>query len=130
MEKVIELYKSGLSIRKVSDETGISATQVRRILKKNNIQARSLRTESVIEEDIVRRYVSGESSEQIAEDLEIVGSTVCRILKRNNIQLRSREESKIKYRIKEDIVDTSIFSGELPLPKGRSFSLDSRPQSF
>ncbi len=105
MNDVIELYESGLSIHKVSEKTGISATQVRRILQKNNVKARSLRTDFDLENVIVGRYTSGESSEHIAADLNMASSTVCRILKRYNIDIRSNSDNKRKYKIKEDFFD-------------------------
>jgi tRNA1(Val) A37 N6-methylase TrmN6 len=103
--QVIELYESGKSSYEVSDITGISATQVRRILKKFSIEAKHIRTPIVIENKIVDRYMAGDSSEKIASDFGLNGTTVCRILKRRNIQLRSISQRHRKINLKESILD-------------------------
>ena len=43
-QEIVQLYDSGLSIRKIADKTSVSNTQVRRILKRNNVQSRSTKT--------------------------------------------------------------------------------------
>lgn len=86
-QKVIKLYNSGLSGKKIEKDTGVSATQVRRILKKYNVTARSTKTDDLLEKDIISKYLNNESSEKIAEDLRLNPTTVCRILKRNNIPI-------------------------------------------
>lgn len=39
--KICDLYMSGFSSYKIAKETGVSATQIRRILTKNNIKGKS-----------------------------------------------------------------------------------------
>jgi intein-encoded DNA endonuclease-like protein len=103
--EIINLYKEGLSGKKIQDQTGVSATQVRRILKKNNIQARSNKTEDTIEKDIIEKYNQGLSSEKIAKELDLNPSTVCRILKRNSIDIKGASHFNSKYTINEDFLD-------------------------
>lgn len=98
-EEIANLYNSGLSIQKVSELSGISNTQIRRILKKLNIKSRSHRTNQVIEHQIFERYNNGENSELIAKNLNINPSTVCRIIKRLGGNIRSPKENKRKYNI-------------------------------
>lgn len=43
-QEIVDFYNSGLSSRKIVDKTGISNTQVRRILKKEGVVFRSLKT--------------------------------------------------------------------------------------
>lgn len=100
--EIIKLYKAGLSGKKIEEQTGVSASQVRRILKKHNIQARSNKTEDSIEKDIVAKYNEGLSSEQIAKELELDPTTICRILKRNNIDLKGAGHFNRQYGINED----------------------------
>src|SRR5690554_4042413 len=104
-EEIIKLYKSGLSIAKVSIKTGVSGTQVRRILKSKNIQARSIRTDFEIENKIYKEYSSGESSEKIAKKYSLDGGTVRRIVKRLGGEIRPAEENKRKYPINHDFFD-------------------------
>lgn len=86
--EIIKLYKEGLSGKKIEEQTGVSATQVRRILKKHNVKIRSNRTEEVIEKDIVEKYKQNISSEKIAKELGLNPSTICRVLIRNNIEIK------------------------------------------
>jgi len=97
---IIELYKSGLSARNIQAKTGISSSQVMRLLKKNGVEIRSLRTGSEREVKIVEKYLSGQSSEQIGKDFNLNGTTICRILKRSNVEIRKAEENKRKYSIR------------------------------
>jgi intein-encoded DNA endonuclease-like protein len=99
---IIELYKSGLSGAKVSKQTGVSATQIRRILKKYGIEARSNKTDDNIEQEIIKQYNNNISSETIAESFGLDPATICRILKRNNIQIKGAEHFNKKYEINED----------------------------
>lgn len=108
-QEVINLYLSGLSSKNVSDKTGISATQVRRILTKHNISGRSTKTNDIKEKEIIEKYQSNISAETIAKEMGINPSTICRILKRNNIELRTRSEARKYLKTNSnflDIIDT------------------------
>ena len=98
-QKVINIYNDGNSIRQTSAKTGVSGTQVRRILKKHNVIIRSVKTDKYIECQIINAYQDGESSEVIAKNFNMNGTTVCRILKRNKIKIRSSIDNKRKYAI-------------------------------
>lgn len=103
---IINLYKDGNSIRKVAVLTGISATQIRRILKKNNVEARDIKTSKEIEKQIIERYNSGINSEILAEEFNINASTICRIIKRNGYKIRPPEINKRKYLLNENFFET------------------------
>jgi len=108
-EQIISLYKDGNSIAKVSQTTGVSHTQVRRILKKNNIARRSNKTSADIEQEILRRYQAGENSEVLCKEFKLNASTICRIIKRLGGKIRPAEENKRKFKIRYnffDIIDT------------------------
>lgn len=96
---IVNAYKSGLSTYKTAKTFNISQTQVRRILSRNGIQARSTKTASEIELAIIERYKNNESSEKIARDYKMNGTTVCRILKRNGINIRPGKENKRKLKL-------------------------------
>lgn len=105
-QEIIKLYKEGLSGKKIEEQTGVSASQVRRILKRNNVKARSNKTEDTLEKDIINKYNQGVSSEQIAKDLNLSASTVCRILKRNGIDIKGATHFNRKYELKENFFNS------------------------
>ena len=94
---VIREYESGNSVAKVADALGISATQVRRILKRNGVERRSNRTDAETEALVLERYERGESSEEIAESMDLHGTTVCRIIKRMGGRVRPPQVNKRKF---------------------------------
>jgi hypothetical protein len=108
-EKVCELYLSGKSTREASIATKISQTQIRRILSKYNISARSIKTSDDLEDQIIQLYNDNISSEKIAKQFDINGTTVCRILKRRGIELRSESDRHRTLNLYEDffsVIDT------------------------
>lgn len=109
-QEIIRLYNLGKSSKTVGDIVGISATQVRRILKKSGIESHSIKTNEIIEKEIIDLYIKNNlSSEKIAEKLNICSTTICRILKRNNIDLKGAVKFNRKYNINEsflDVIDT------------------------
>jgi hypothetical protein len=102
LKTINELYSSGLSIKKVAEKTNISATQIRRILLKNNIEIRKTRTSNEVENEILKQYNLGKNSEIIAKDFNLHPTTICKIIKRLNGKIRPPEINKRKYKVKED----------------------------
>lgn len=100
-KQAIDTYLSGLSFKETSKRVGISATQIRRIFKKYNLESRSTKTDKDIENKIIEHYKNGKSSEEIAKFIELDPSTVCRILKRNGIDLKGAGHFNRKYEIDE-----------------------------
>jgi tRNA1(Val) A37 N6-methylase TrmN6 len=98
---IINKYtKEEKSSKTVGEEVGISATQIRRILAANGIEGKSLKTDDLLEKQIIEMYQNGKSFEQIARDLgNIVPSTASRIIKRNNIQQKPFFEARQTYNI-------------------------------
>lgn len=105
VREVITSYIEGNSTHDVSKLTGVSQTQVRRILKKNNINVRKTKTSEDIEKQICALYNLGESSEKIATHFKIDGTTVCRIIKRNGLKIRSGKINKRKLNLEVDWFD-------------------------
>jgi len=97
--EVVRLYQEGLSTRKVALHTGVSQTQVRRILASNGVSGRSIKTDATIEAKILELYNSGISSEKISKDFNMNGTTICRIVKRLGGSLRPAKVNKRKYNI-------------------------------
>jgi len=65
VHKILTLYADGNSTHDVSKLTDVSQTQVRRILKKNNMNIRQVKTSKDIERQICALYDSEESSEKL-----------------------------------------------------------------
>lgn len=97
--QIVKLYKEGKSTRKITTETGVSQTQVCRILAKYGVKSRSNKINSELEKEILNKYNSGESSEKIAKDYNLNGSTICRIVQRLGGTIRSSKENKRKFPI-------------------------------
>lgn len=102
---IIDSYLAGNSGYKVAKLFNTSQTQVRRILDRNGIDGRSLRTPVEVENKIIEAYLGGESSEKIAKWCGLGPHAVCSIIKRNGYLIRSGEINKRKYNIKFDILD-------------------------
>ena len=82
-EDIVNSYLAGNSGYKVAKLFNTSQTQVRRILERNGVNGRSLRTPEEVENKIIEAYLGGESSEKIAAWCNLRPTTVCRIIKRN-----------------------------------------------
>lgn len=104
-QEIIDSYLAGNSGFKVAKLLGTSQTQVRRVLERNGISGRSIKTDDELEKEIIQKYLDGTSSEKIASEYNMNGSTVCRILKRNGHEIRPSELNKRKYKIKFDWLD-------------------------
>lgn len=104
-EDIVNSYLAGSSGYKVAKLFNTSQTQVRRILERNGVSGRYLRTPAEVENKIIEAYLGGESSEKIAEWCNLKPTTVCRIIKRNGHEIRSSEINHRKYKIKFDILD-------------------------
>ena len=126
---IIEMYKSGKSYKSISVDTGISASQIGRIIRSSGISIRSTKTSSSDEAIIIEMYNQGVSSENIAKELSIDSSTVCRILSRNNIEIKGAKHYNRKFELDEhilDIIDTEekayflgfMYSDGYVSPKG------------
>lgn len=102
IKKVVELYHDNKSSRQIAKETGISATQVRRLLKAGGIQAKTNKKSLEEERLIFDSYTLGESSESIAKRLAISPRTVCSIIKRLGGEIRPSTENKRKYAINKE----------------------------
>jgi hypothetical protein len=100
------------SSRTIAAETGISNTQIRRILAANDIEGKSIKTNDDLEKQIIDMYINGKSFEQIARELgNIDATTAGRIIKRNNIEKRTHSESRQEYDINNNFF-TNIDSEE------------------
>lgn len=103
-EEIIKYYLEGNSSYQTAKHFNISATQIRRILSKNNIKGRSTKTDSEIEERIIELYKSGINSENMKPyGIKENSVTILSILKRNGIKINP--ELRRKYKIRDDFLD-------------------------
>lgn len=115
IEKIIKLYKSGLSYVRISDATGIDANKVKRTLREKNVQFRPHKSG-----DEIRRSFTEEEEKQIVEmyNNKIGITTICKVIKcspepvrtllrKNGIKLRNAAEAHEtqKMRINENYFD-------------------------
>lgn len=86
-EQVIEMYKSGLSMKKIAETIpNFNANDVFNILHLNNIETRSRGgKKKVTDEDIIELYNSGKSSSEIGKNLNMTGFAIISRLKNCNV---------------------------------------------
>lgn len=104
-QKIIDLYKEGNSSKKIEGLTGVSATQVRRILKRNGVGARSTKTDKEIEDQIITDYNNNISSEKLAVKYKMNATTICRIVKRNDGEIKGAGFFNREYDINNNFLN-------------------------
>lgn len=116
-EKVIELYKSGFSMKQVGEQVGVTAATVLRILNDYNIPKRTKGGIYKIPDDVViERYKNGESCQQIADSFNVTFHSISSILEKYNIERKNRYQNlslDIDYFEKIDRPDKAYFLGFL-----------------
>jgi intein-encoded DNA endonuclease-like protein len=109
--KLIEEYLSGIGAEAIAPKYDLHPNSVRRILKKNNIEIRPIKSKMSLEdkEKIGQLYKDGVSSPEIAKMFNVSPPTIRKYLEEQNIETRSAEEAHRIYRIEEnffDVIDT------------------------
>jgi hypothetical protein len=112
-EDIKKLYIEGNSLKTIEAQTGVSATQVKRILLRQGVVLRPNKTPVEIEKQIIKDYLSDISSEKIAAKYNKDVGVVCAVLKRNNIELKGAKyfnsfvkqslEPKIEHQQKQSL---------------------------
>ena len=101
-KEIIDLYLYGFSSDEIGNIYGLSATIIRSILKKNNIEIRKGRPRGLVAHnklelpgnEIIKLYESGLTTIKIAEIYNCSSATVKRVLSENNIKARSNGKPK------------------------------------
>lgn len=114
IDKIIELYKSGLSYAKIQNETGIDANKIKRTLKEYNVQLRPYKTGEEIrrsfspkeEAEIINAYISGIGLTTISKMYNCSPVPTKNMLKSKGIKIRNKEEAH-KYQRME--IDENYF---------------------
>lgn len=115
MEKIIltkllveDLYKSGLSIKKIGKQLGCSDKTIRTFMMENNIEIKTKNNEKLsddIQNKIKTLYLDGFNPREISNELNITQSKIKSFLVSNNIwkskEDLDKEELIYLYRIKK-----------------------------
>ena len=108
INKIIDLYNSGLLQREIADMFNTSKSSIGRCLRENGITSRVVISNSDIK-DIISEYLNGYNIEFIAHNHNIGTGRVSKFLKENNTNIRTADVYNRKYTLNEnyfDIIDT------------------------
>jgi len=108
IQKIIELYTSGLGSDTIAKQFNIHPNSILKILKKNGIKRRLILRKKIQIEDelkIIEMYQQGLSAPKIAKKFNVQNTLILRYLEKNNINRRSAEECHRKYEIDEHFFD-------------------------
>ena len=88
--QVISLYHSGMNMRQVAEELGVSNSDICQFMIKHNINARSSSSQKVIldKEQVASMYESGMSQSKIGKALGVSNALICKIMKKHGIKAR------------------------------------------
>ena len=88
--QVISLYHSGMNMRQVAEELGVSNSDICQFMIKHNINARSSSSQKVIldKEQVKSMYESGMSQLKIGKALGVSNALICKIMKKHGIKAR------------------------------------------
>lgn len=104
--KVVELYESGLSAKKIGKKLNISTYKVLKLLKEESILV--LNKQNIIKYDIgalIKSYNDGKTLTEISDYYEISIATVSKVLKKNGVIVTNyHNASKFNHNI-FDIID-------------------------
>ena len=108
VNKIIDLYNSGLLQREIADMFNTSKSSIGRCLRENGITSRVIISNSDIK-DIISEYLNGYNIEFIARKHNIGTERVSKFLKENDINIRTADVYNRKYTLNEnyfDVIDT------------------------
>ena len=104
VNKIIDLYNSGLLQREIADMFNTSKSSIGRCLRENGITSRVIISNSDIK-DIISEYLNGYNIEFIAHNHNIGTGRVSKFLKENNINIRTADVYNRKYTLNENYFD-------------------------
>ena len=96
--QVISLYHSGMNMRQVAEELGVSNSDICQFMIKYNINARSSSSQKVIldKERVASMYESGMSQAKIGKALGVSNALICKFMKRHGIKARKTGLGRLK----------------------------------
>jgi transposase-like protein len=99
VNKGINLYKEGKSLRYIAATLGVNKSSVNRWVKKINIVRTTSEARGVTSKDIkkaIKLYVQGKTLKQCADKVEVSDTAVLRWLKKNKTDIRTQSETQSK----------------------------------
>jgi transposase len=96
--QVISLYHSGMNMRQVAEELGVSNSDICQFMIKHNINARSSSSQKVIldKEQVKSMYESGMSQLKIGKALGVSNACISKLMKRYDIKTRKTGRGRPK----------------------------------
>ena len=102
--QVINLYHSGMNMRQVAEELGVSNSDICQFMIKHNINARSSSSQKVIldKEQVASMYESGLSQSKIGKALGVSNACISKLMKRYDIKTRKTGRGRPKKGVIEN----------------------------
>ena len=90
IKQVTNLYHSGMNMRQVAEELGVSNSAICKFMIKYNINARSSSSQKVIldKEQVKSMYESGMSQSKIGKALGVSNACISKLMKKHCIKAR------------------------------------------
>lgn len=108
MNNVVEMYKNGMGMKRIAKEVKLSYTQVRNILKKENVVFRAPHKKGVwIKdcEDMIKLYSNGMSIKDISDKFKVHHSSILKILKKREVKIERRYDNVKRVLSKQQVQD-------------------------
>lgn len=103
--QIINDYKNGISIKKISKKYNISDLLISRFLKDNNVEVRDCRNKMFCEKtekEIVELYMNGASGYELAKKYSCNDTTIYKVLREHSVETRSNKENSRKYELQHN----------------------------
>ena len=103
-KQVKSLYHSGMNMRQVAEELGVSNSDICQFMIKHNINARSSSSQKVIldKEQVASMYESGLSQSKIGKALGVSNACISKLMKRYDIKTRKTGRGRPKKGVIEN----------------------------
>ena len=106
-ENILNLYKTGITIKDISIKLNINNHIISKILKENNIKINQYNKEIDIDKNIQKEIIEMYSKQnisgiQISKKVNLSIYTIYKILKNNNIHIRNDKEKNLIYKVNEN----------------------------
>jgi DNA-directed RNA polymerase specialized sigma subunit len=97
-KQVKSLYHSGMNMRQVAEELGVSNSDICQFMIKHNINARSSSSQKVIldKEQVASMYESGMSQSKIGKALGVSNACISKLMKKHGIKARKTGRGRPK----------------------------------
>ena len=97
-KQVKSFYHSGMNMRQVAEELGVSNSDICQFMIKHNINARSSSSQKVIldKEQVAGMYESGLSQSKIGKALGVSNACISKLMKKHGIKARKTGRGRPK----------------------------------